>query len=63
MPHYHFQCTECGAVIDLDFDGAEESRQFCTAAASNFAGQIEATPLSFTENALPAHIKTSSKRF
>ena len=23
MPHYHFQCTECGAVIDLDFDGAE----------------------------------------
>lgn len=41
MPHYHFQCTECGAVIDLDFDGAEESRQFCTAAASNFDGQIE----------------------
>lgn len=41
MPHYHFQCTECGAVIDLDFDGAEESRQFCTAAASNFTGQIE----------------------
>lgn len=40
-PHYHFQCTECGAVIDLDFDGSEESRQFCTAAASNFDGQIE----------------------
>ena len=26
MPHYHFQCTECGAVIDLDFDG---SKNYC----------------------------------
>ena len=28
MPHYHFQCTECGAVIDLDFDGSEGNVTF-----------------------------------
>ena len=63
MPHYHFQCTECGAVIDLDFDGAEESRQFCTAAASNFAGQIEGNVTFFYGKCPSCAHKTSSKRF
>ena len=51
MPHYHFQCTECGA----------DSSVLPPPAIST--DRLRATSLSFTENALPAHIKTSSKRF
>lgn len=39
-PHYHFQCTECKAVIDLDFDGEKAAQNFCSAAAKNFTGEI-----------------------
>ena len=36
-PHYHFVCTECGQVIDLEMDSIE----FITsAAAARFEGQI-----------------------
>lgn len=63
MPHYHFQCTECGAIIDLDFDGSEESDSSVLPPPAISTDRLRATSLSFTENALPAHIKTSSKRF
>lgn len=36
-PHYHFVCTECNSVIDLEMDSIE----FITsAAAANFEGEI-----------------------
>lgn len=31
-PHYHFQCVECGSVIDLDFDSKEVEKAFNNAA-------------------------------
>ena len=37
MPHYHFQCTECGAIIDLDFNDSKPEK----AAANQFDGIIE----------------------
>lgn len=41
QPHYHFQCTECGSVIDLDFDSATLEKAFNEAAGSHFGGSIE----------------------
>lgn len=40
-PHYHFQCTECGAVLDLEFDSRQEEQAFNSAAAKNFSGSID----------------------
>lgn len=40
MPHYHFQCTECGALIDLDCDCEAEAQAFLAAAGENFQGSI-----------------------
>ena len=36
-PHYHFICTECGNVVDLEIDHPES---IINAAATNFNGQI-----------------------
>lgn len=36
-PHYHFVCSECGSVIDLDMDSIENINQV---AADRFDGQI-----------------------
>lgn len=33
MPHYHFQCTECGAIIDLDFNDSKPEKALVSAAA------------------------------
>lgn len=41
MPHPHFQCRQCGAIIDLDFDGTECVQALNHAAATNFSGLIE----------------------
>lgn len=41
MPHYHFQCTECGAVIDLEMDGKSQEKAFINAASKNFGGTID----------------------
>lgn len=41
MPHYHFQCRKCGAVLDLDFDYKELETNFNKAANSNFGGLVE----------------------
>lgn len=41
MPHYHFQCTECGALIDLDGDFSKAEESFLSAAKSHFQGNIE----------------------
>ncbi|MCI6164210.1 MAG: transcriptional repressor [Lachnospira sp.] len=40
-PHNHFQCTECGAVIDLDFDEGDFVKALNNAASQNFQGEIE----------------------
>lgn len=37
-PHYHFVCSECGAVIDLDMTVMD---QITEAARENFDGEIE----------------------
>ncbi|MEG1846867.1 MAG: transcriptional repressor [Lachnospiraceae bacterium] len=37
-PHYHFICTSCGSVIDLDMDTLVEMDEI---ASSNFDGQVE----------------------
>ena len=36
-PHYHFVCTECGSVIDLQMKNLDE---IVTLAGANFDGQI-----------------------
>lgn len=36
-PHYHFVCTDCGAVIDLEMDSIES---ITDTAAANFKGYI-----------------------
>ena len=41
MPHYHFQCTECGAIIDLDFNDSKPEKALVSAAANQFDGIIE----------------------
>lgn len=63
MPHYHFQCTECGAVIDLILTVQKKADSSVLPPPAILTDKLRATSLSFTENALPAHIKTSSKRF
>ena len=40
-PHYHFQCTECGAVIDLEMDGKSQEKAFINSASKNFGGAID----------------------
>jgi len=37
-PHYHFVCSSCGAVIDLDMEGIGE---ILKAAEKNFDGTVE----------------------
>ena len=39
-PHYHFTCTSCGAVIDLDMD-VKYFHEMNEAADKNFDGLIE----------------------
>lgn len=41
MPHYHFQCTECGTIIDLDFNDSKPEKALVSAAANQFDGIIE----------------------
>lgn len=41
LPHYHFQCTECGALIDLDGDFSKAEEAFLCTAKTNFSGVIE----------------------
>lgn len=36
-PHYHFVCTECGSVIDLEMDSIDSILEI---AGTNFDGQI-----------------------
>ena len=40
-PHYHFQCRECNAIIDLDFDIKKTEEDFISAASENFDGVID----------------------
>ena len=36
-PHYHFVCSECGSVIDLEMEGIDHIQE---TAGANFDGQI-----------------------
>lgn len=38
LPHYHFICSECGSVVDLDIPVTGEMTE---AARENFKGKIE----------------------
>jgi Fur family peroxide stress response transcriptional regulator len=38
MPHYHFICTECNSVIDLEMKNLDHINEL---ASVNFSGQIE----------------------
>lgn len=38
MPHYHFICRECGAVLDIEMDNINFIN---TLAEKNFAGRID----------------------
>lgn len=60
MPHYHFQCTDCGTVIDLDFDGSPEATEFCRAASDSFKGQIDGN-VTFFYGKCPDCLKSSKK--
>ena len=44
-PHYHFTCTHCGAVEDLEF---EEPLSFEGLAPKNFGGSIQMVNVSFS---------------
>ena len=40
MPHYHFECTKCGRIFDLNFDCTQVERELNSAASKNFKGKI-----------------------
>lgn len=43
-PHYHFFCTECGAVSDLDMENIDTINQL---ARKNFDGEIDSHNITF----------------
>lgn len=43
-PHYHFFCTDCGAVLDLDMDNIETINHI---ASKNFDGEIDTHNITF----------------
>lgn len=43
-PHYHFFCTECGAVLDLDMENIDTINQL---AGKNFDGEIDSHNITF----------------
>ena len=43
--HYHFYCTKCGAVIDMDMDAIDEINDI---ASKTFDGIIESHNLTFS---------------
>ena len=43
-PHYHFFCTECGAVLDLDMENINAINQL---AGQNFDGEIDSHNITF----------------
>ena len=45
MPHYHFTCTTCGCVEDLEFS---QEPDFSGLSPLHFNGMIEQAELSFT---------------
>lgn len=45
MPHYHFTCSCCGSVTDLDF---ESEPSFAGLHPKNFGGMIEQITLDFS---------------
>lgn len=49
LPHYHFQCSECKAVLDLEFDkaGIEAINELNSFANDNFDGEIEGNSIFF----------------
>ena len=57
-PHYHFQCLECNAVLDLDFDNKELEKAFNLTAAEHFEGTIEGN-VTFFYGKCPACAKKS----
>ena len=38
--HYHFQCTKCGRILDLNFDCTQVQQELNSAASKNFKGKI-----------------------
>ena len=46
-PHYHFQCTECKAVLDLNINGLAAIDNLNKLANDSFDGKIEGTTILF----------------
>lgn len=47
IPHYHFQCKECGAVLDLDIEDAQAVEELNKMANKNFDGEVEGNSIFF----------------
>ncbi|MBQ6886092.1 MAG: transcriptional repressor [Lachnospiraceae bacterium] len=56
-PHYHFVCTECGSVIDLEMDSIDN---IIDIAGMNFDGKIQGHITYFYGNCGNCHKKTLS---
>ena len=56
-PHYHFICTECGSVIDLEMDSIDN---IIDVAGMNFDGKIIGHVTYFYGNCGNCHKKTLS---
>ena len=46
-PHFHFQCTACNAVLDLDIEDTAPFNQINKTANKNFSGVIEGSRMFF----------------
>lgn len=44
MPHYHFQCNDCGRVMDIEMENVEELNE---AASKRFEGKIVGHQVTF----------------
>ena len=59
-PHYHFVCTECGGVIDLEMESIES---IVEVAGANFDGQIAGHVTYFYGTCEGSGIQTAGKHF
>ncbi len=46
-PHFHFQCTECGAVLDIELEDRKALEALNQMANKNFAGTVEGSSIFF----------------
>jgi Fur family peroxide stress response transcriptional regulator len=47
-PHFHFRCSSCGALLDLDLDDGKELEESLNHPKTRFKGSITGYDLVFT---------------